>query len=327
MKYCWEENPSKRPTFSQVNRMLDKTLKSSGTTDENFFDNLIKMLEMYASNLEQVVDEKVKELENEKNRKNELLMTMMPEYAIQSLRAGVEVPTLHFENVTVLFSDIVNFDSICHQLAPFEIVNYLDELYSVFDEVIDYYRVYKVETIADQYVVVSGIPTKIDPVASAEEVASLSLHLMRACQKLKFINKSGTKIKTMLRIGVHNGPVVAGVVGISRPRFCLFGDTMNTASRVLTTGKGDNSLTIVLKINISQFTKALLDVNKMFTISSPMEVEMKGKGTLTTYAIENSARNVIGNASSMQGLNKKFPSNLSLKMDKKLSFSSENLNR
>ena len=112
-------------------------------------------------------------------------------------------------------------------------VDLLNDLYTTFDSIIGNYDVYKVETIGDAYMVVSGLPKK-NGIKHAGEIASMSLHLLSAIKRFKIRHRPNDTLK--LRIGIHSGTCVAGVVGLKMPRYCLFGDTVNTASRMESNG-------------------------------------------------------------------------------------------
>ena len=157
------------------------------------------------------------------------------------LKLGRQVEAESFECVTIYFSDVVDFTALSASSTPMEVVTLLNDLYTCFDSIIEGYDVYKVETIGDAYMVVSGLPDKTDK--HAGNIASLAIELLAAVQTFRIPHRPNDRLK--LRIGIHSGPVVAGVVGLAMPRYCLFGDTVNTSSRMESNG-------LPLKIHISQ---------------------------------------------------------------------------
>ncbi|KAJ8309667.1 hypothetical protein KUTeg_011532 [Tegillarca granosa] len=123
--------------------------------------------------------------------------------------------------------------------SPMEVVSLLNDLYSMFDATIDIYDVYKVETIGDAYMVASGLPVP-NGIRHAGEIGTMALDLLSQCGTFTIHHMPDVPLR--LRIGLHTGPCVAGVVGLTMPRYCLFGDTVNTASRMESTGSGINFL-------------------------------------------------------------------------------------
>ncbi|XP_018338733.1 PREDICTED: guanylate cyclase 32E-like [Trachymyrmex septentrionalis] len=267
---CWSENPEHRPDFKMIRyklRPLRKGMKA------NIFDNMMAMMEKYANNLEVLVDERTDQLTEEKKKTDALLHEMLPRYVAEQLKMGHKVEAESFDCVTIYFSDIVGFTSMSAESTPLEIVDFLNDLYTCFDSTIENYDVYKVETIGDAYMVVSGLPIRND-IQHASEIASMSLCLLNAIKQFTIRHRPFDKLQ--LRIGIHSGPVCAGVVGLKMPRYCLFGDTVNTASRMESTG-------LPLKIQCSCETKQLLDQLGGFNLIERGVISMKGKGERLTY--------------------------------------------
>uniref|UniRef100_A0A158Q971 Guanylate cyclase n=1 Tax=Enterobius vermicularis TaxID=51028 RepID=A0A158Q971_ENTVE len=265
---CWAEEPQDRPSFYMIRRVVRSLNKSNET--QNLVDNLLMRMEQYANNLEGLVEERTQDYLNEKQKVENLLHQLLPPSVADQLISGQSVQAELFDSVTIYFSDIVGFTALSSDSTPMEVVTFLNDLYLAFDLVVDNFRVYKVETIGDAYMVVSGLPERHDEHAS--QIAQMALALLHRVKT--FVIRHRPKEQLKLRIGIHSGSVVAGVVGSKMPRYCLFGDTVNTSSRMESTA---------LKIHVSSQTKAILDKDKEFRLELRGQVEMKGKGTQTTY--------------------------------------------
>lgn len=192
--------------------------------------------------------ERTKDLIAEKQRTDELLHAMLPKQVADDLRMGRPMNADTFETCTVYFSDIVGFTVLSGKFSAMEVVVFLNKLYSCFDTIIDKHDVYKVETIGDAYMVVSGVPIR-NGNKHAVNIANMALDLLHESKTFKIPNMPNESLK--IRIGLHTGPVCAGVVGIKMPRYCLFGDTVNTASRMESHGEA-------YKIHMSDETKNCL---------------------------------------------------------------------
>ncbi|XP_048251377.1 atrial natriuretic peptide receptor 1-like [Haliotis rufescens] len=272
MKSCWSEEPAHRPSFITIRKDLKKILARFGESG-NLLDTLLRRMELYANNLEKLVEDKTLELREEKKKSEELLYQILPRSVAERLKRGLRVEPEEFECVTIYFSDICGFTTISARSTPMQVVDLLNDLYLCFDAVIDAYDVYKVETIGDAYMVVSGLPQR-NGNKHAQQIALMSLALLQAIDTFRMRHLPGEKLR--LRIGLHSGSVCAGVVGQKMPRYCLFGDTVNTASRMESHGEA-------LQIHMSDPTKQLLDDFPTFNIQKRGVIEVKGKGPMSTF--------------------------------------------
>ncbi|EDW15120.1 atrial natriuretic peptide receptor 1 isoform X1 [Drosophila mojavensis] len=274
IRRCWAEDPLERPDFNTLKSMIRKFNKDNETG--NIVDNLLKRMEMYANNLEELVEERTQDYLEEKKKCEKLLYQLLPQSVAAQLISGQPVVAETFDQVTIYFSDIVGFTAISAESTPMQVVQFLNDLYTCFDSIVENFDVYKVETIGDAYMVVSGLPIR-NGNYHAREIARLALALLEAVHNFRIHHRPDDRLK--LRIGLHTGPCVAGVVGQKMPRYCLFGDTVNTASRMESNGEA-------LKIHISETTKLALDEFGSFVTTRRGLVPMKGKGEMLTYWLE-----------------------------------------
>ncbi|XP_051799315.1 guanylate cyclase soluble subunit beta-2 [Acanthochromis polyacanthus] len=209
-------------------------------------------------------------LEAEKQKTETLLYAMLPRHIANQLKDGKRVEAGEFEVCTILFSDVVTFTNICAACEPIHIVHMLNSMYSKFDRLTNIHDIYKVETIGDAYMVVGGVPVPTE--THAHRVANFALGMRIAARE---VTNPVTGKPIQIRVGLHTGPVLAGVVGQKMPRYCLFGDTVNTASRMESHGLPDH-------IHLSSSTyRELKDAG--FHIEERGQVEVKGKGQMNTY--------------------------------------------
>ncbi len=203
------------------------------------------------------------------HRENErLLLSILPASIAERLKSGEGAIADHFPEVSVLFADLVEFTQLSRDLSPGHLVSLLDELFSDFDAIARERGVEKIKTIGDCYMAVCGMPERIDDHAAA--LAGLALEMIN-CVK-RFNESRGTSLQ--VRIGLNSGPVVAGVIGRSRFIYDLWGDTVNTASRMESTGLPN-------RVQVTeQFFRALAE---HFDFEERGEVEVKGKGRLRTW--------------------------------------------
>uniref|UniRef100_A0A669D1F7 Guanylate cyclase n=1 Tax=Oreochromis niloticus TaxID=8128 RepID=A0A669D1F7_ORENI len=262
MEGCWAEDPAERPDFSHIKIYMAKLNKEGSTS---ILNNLLSRMEQYANNLENLVEERTQAYLEEKRKAENLLYQILPHSVAEQLKRGETVQAEAFDSVTIYFSDIVGFTSMSAESTPLQVVTLLNDLYTCFDAIIDNFDVYKVETIGDAYMVVSGLPVRNGKL-HAREIAGMSLALLEQVKTFKIRHRPNDQLR--LRIGIHTGPVCAGVVGLKMPRYCLFGDTVNTASRMESNGEA-------LKIHVSSATKEVLDEFGYFDLQLRGDVEMK----------------------------------------------------
>ncbi|XP_056426099.1 retinal guanylyl cyclase 1 [Hyla sarda] len=271
MKQCWAEHPERRPNIDQVFDQF-KTINRGRKT--NIIDSMLRMLEQYSSNLEDLIRERTEELEVEKQKTDKLLTQMLPPSVAEALKTGTAVEPEYFDQVTIYFSDIVGFTTISSLSDPIEVVDLLNDLYTLFDAIIGSHDVYKVETIGDAYMVASGLPKRNDN-RHAAEISNMSLDILSSVGSFKM--RHMPEVPVRIRIGLHSGPCVAGVVGLTMPRYCLFGDTVNTASRMESTG-----LPYRIHVNVST-VNILNSLQEGYKVEVRGKTELKGKGEEFTY--------------------------------------------
>lgn len=195
----WAENPAERPEITDVAVRLKRMRQGMKT---NIVDNMVAMLEKYASNLEDLVSQRTRLLEEEKKKTENLLHRMLPETVAAQLVRGEYVVPESFDAVTIYFSDIVGFTELSSSSTPMEVVNMLNDLYTLFDSIIRNYKVYKVETIGDAYMVVSGLPERNGD-QHASEISLMALELLDAVKTFRIRHRPSQRLK--LRIGLHTG--------------------------------------------------------------------------------------------------------------------------
>ena len=207
-------------------------------------------------------------LELERQKSEKLLLNILPVSIAQRLKEDNLVIADHFDSATVLFSDIVGFTALSEQVAPSELVGRLNRIFCAFDDLAERYGLEKIKTIGDSYMVAGGIPELQD--GHAKDVSGMALDMLQAVAEYNFETKQSVNI----RVGIHTGPAVAGVIGIKKFVYDVWGDTVNTASRM-------ESSSLPGRIQLSEQAAALLDGD--FVIEERGTVEIKGKGDMKTF--------------------------------------------
>ena len=270
VKQCLQKNSSARCDADRVVKVLKSIDPSKGTS---ITESMRQKLDLYAKDLEALVLERTKEVESERMKMYGLIQEMLPKYIADKILNQEKIEPEYFECVTVFFSDIVGFTKLCSVSEPVQIVNMLNELFIYFDEVLHELDVIKIETIGDAYMAASGVPKRNgeDHVA---EICLLSMGLLECVGKFKVRHKP--EMQLQMRCGINSGPVMTGVTGKKVPHFSIFGDTVNTAARMESSG-------LALRTQISADSYELLRKRPEFTIEERGVVQVKGKADMKTY--------------------------------------------
>lgn len=209
-------------------------------------------------------------LELEQVRSEKLLLNILPAAIAERLKANDMRIADHYDSVTVMFADLVNFTQISEKMPALQLIDLLSQVFLKFDQLAEKYQVEKIKTIGDAYMVISGAP--IMHADHVNRIAEMAFDMKVALQEVAV--KTG--IDLHMRVGIHTGPVVAGVIGSTKFSYDLWGDTVNLASRMESTCK-------VNCIQVTRETQALL--NGTFEFSEQMTVDVKGKGLVETYLL------------------------------------------
>lgn len=214
-------------------------------------------------------------IEQEKNRSDSLLLNILPEETAIELKQSGKVLAKKFESVTVLFTDFKGFTQCAESLSPEKLVESVDYYFSKFDRIMEKYGLEKIKTIGDAYMCAGGLPFPTEN--HAFKVVSAAIEIAEFVIESKTQNTQN-ETRFEIRIGINSGPVVAGVVGIKKFAYDIWGDAVNIASRMESSSEAG-------RINISENTYDL--VKEMFDCEYRGEIEVKNRGTLKMYFVNN----------------------------------------
>jgi class 3 adenylate cyclase/CheY-like chemotaxis protein len=233
--------------------------------------------------LEAKVQERTQELiskneiiSKERDKSDQLLLNILPLEIAQELKESGTTEAKHFDEVTVMFTDFKDFTKIAANMTPKQLVAEIDTCFKAFDIIIDKYQIEKIKTIGDSYMVAAGLPKvnkthAIDIVNAAKEIQLFMQEHILNNQKNNIVGLG------QLRIGIHTGPVVAGVVGTKKFAYDIWGDAVNLASRMESYGEPG-------KVNISGNT--FLHVKDQFKCTYRGEIAVKNKGDVAMYFVD-----------------------------------------
>lgn len=209
-------------------------------------------------------------LRKEQDRSENLLLNILPREIAARLKSGERIIADHHPSVSILFADLVGFTPLTNELSPNEMVELLNEIYSFFDSLIEKYGVEKIRTIGDNYMIASGVP-----VARFDHAYALVCLAIEMNEYIK-AHKPVRNHNLAFRIGINSGPVIAGVIGSKKFAYDVWGDTVNTASRMESQGEPG-------KIQISQATYELIKDDFVCEPNGPRNI--KGIGLMDTWFV------------------------------------------
>jgi class 3 adenylate cyclase/HAMP domain-containing protein len=241
----------------------------------NVFNGMIRQLKdsldaIHLANeeLEARVEQRTGELRQEKEKSEQLLLNILPAEIADRLMRTNKSPAEHFEEATILFADIVGFTSISARIEPLQLVAGLNQIFSAFDQLTEKYGLEKIKTIGDAYMVVGGLPASRPD--HCEAIANMALDMQAYMQDVENIFEESLQI----RIGINTGPVIAGVIGIKKFIYDLWGDAVNVASRMESHGKPGY-------IQVTDAT--YLKLQNKYLLEPRGTIEVKGRGEMMTY--------------------------------------------
>jgi adenylate cyclase len=214
-------------------------------------------------------------IKKEKARSDELLLNILPTETAEELKDTGGAKAKRYEIVSVLFTDFKNFTELSEKLSAEELVREIDYYYSAFDEILSKYNIEKIKTIGDSYMCVSGLPVQTE--SHAIKAVSAGLDMLEFIDKEKAARTATKNVYFEMRIGIHSGHVVAGIVGRKKFAYDVWGDTVNVASRMESVSKEG-------KINISEVTYNL--VKGKFSCTFRGELDAKNKGAMKMYFVD-----------------------------------------
>jgi adenylate cyclase len=212
----------------------------------------------------------------EKQRSEKLLLNILPKSVAEELKEKGFVEAQEFHQATVLFSDFKGFTQMTFQLNATDLVAELNTCFSAFDAIIEKHKLEKIKTIGDSYMASGGIGTP--RTSNPRDVVLAGIEMQDFIKERKSQRNKLALSAFEMRVGIHTGPVIAGIVGVKKFQYDIWGDTVNTASRIESSGEVD-------KVNISQATYKLLKDDNDFIFENRGKIEAKGKGEIAMWFV------------------------------------------
>ena len=227
--------------------------------------NLLQRNEAYRA-----LERSLEQLRIEQEKSERLLLNILPKAIADRLKQGQNTIADSFPEATILFADLVGFTRLSSQITPAELVRILNEIFSAFDRLVEKHGLEKIKTIGDSYMVGAGLPTPRPD--HAEAVAEMALDIVDEMSRFNKINGSPLS----MRIGINTGPVVAGVIGTKKFTYDLWGDTVNIASRMESSG-----VSSCIQVTEATYQK----LKDKYVLIRRGSIAVKGKGEMTTYLL------------------------------------------
>ncbi|MEG3917658.1 adenylate/guanylate cyclase domain-containing protein [Microcoleus sp. T3_A4] len=264
-----------KPLFDAAGKFAGMLAIGTDITDRRRAEmQLVKLndeLEFRVKERTNALNETLSALRVQQEQSERLLLNILPEEIANRLKRGDSTIADTFADVTVLFADIVGFTQLSSRVSPTQLVALLNDIFSTFDNLAEKHGLEKIKTIGDAYMVVGGLP--IPRRAHAEAIAEMALDMQEAITDFSNLHNQDFSI----RIGINSGPVVAGVIGIKKFIYDLWGDTVNTASRMESHG-------LPGCIHVTETTYQQL--REKYSFENRGAIEVKGKGQMTTYLLQ-----------------------------------------
>jgi class 3 adenylate cyclase len=208
-------------------------------------------------------------------RSESLLLNILPKEIAEELKTKGQTDARHFDMVTVMFTDFKNFTNISEKLSPVDLVAEIDTCFKAFDNIIIRHNIEKIKTIGDSYMCAGGLP--VPNLTNAVDVVNAALEIQQFMYKHLEERKREGKVIFEMRVGIHTGPVVAGIVGLRKFAYDIWGDTVNLASRMESSGEAG-------KVNISGSTYQY--VSDKFNCTYRGKIQAKNKGEIDMYFVD-----------------------------------------
>lgn len=225
-----------------------------------------------------------KALTIEKDRSEKLLLNILPEEIAEELKEKGFVNARDFNLVSILFTDFKSFTQTAETMSPQNLVEEINVCFKAFDLISDKYNIEKIKTIGDSYMAAGGIPNPDQN--SLKNIVNAALEMQEFMIERKIINTAADIPAFEMRLGIHAGPIVAGIVGVKKFQYDVWGDTVNTASRIESNG-------MVEKVNISESLYNLIKDEESFVFEYRGKIYAKGKGEIKMYFVEKNTVSLV----------------------------------